>query len=670
MKQITALSIALLTSCIFSQYSHAACISGDCMDGQGTYTYADGRIYAGLWKNGMLHGQSTYTAADGATFAGLWEEGKMNGHGTFTGVDNATYIGQWKNTKYHGQGTFIWANGNKYVGQWKDHARHGQGIYTWSYGDVYAGPFKEGIRHGLATYTMADGGKYVGIWKDDKEHGKSTYYTRKGLIKNITFENGKKIKSKLILPSQAWFPKNAAKPTFAGLNKTNDIETLSELYILEDNTFCYVFIGGALDLKIAGTWQENKQQKDSILLKETKTDKNIHLALGQQLNRLDNKVSITVNGYTLKGINSPVFAVSQDDTPPTKFTPLLPEHNNRGRATYAFPLFSPAEIKYFYLGSIESSATNNESQLQVTQYKIASNDTFQIAYGTHKSHLPKALNAQFILGKLFINGEATDSKTKLFPAMVKAVQEQCIQPATQQEESSEAIGWTTLTPSKHFNLDKNMITNKPYFSKNDGEKARRPNGFNELIEEEKKLLALYNEKATKDLSTYNELLFVSKELLQRKDRKDIHIADINLKLSQLLVNTIRDGDIEAAKSQFNAFATQIHPLIKDSANRQAQHSILMAASHGAVIYGATRDESVFTTIHNTLLGTEFDIETTTNSSLVYNLACIYSLTKNKAEMLKAIRAARKMNKKSEQFLKDGDFSFYLNDSDFLDAIQS
>lgn len=692
MKQITTLPLALLTSCIFSQYTYAECISGDCingqgiyssedgvkytgqwkngeMHGQGTYTYADGRIYAGLWKNGKLHGQSTYTAADGATFVGLWEEGKMNGHGTFTGANNATYVGQWKNTKYDGQGTFISANGNKYVGQWKDHAHHGQGTYTWSYGDVYTGQFKEGKRHGLATYTKADGGKYVGIWKHDKEHGKTTYYTRKGLIKNVTFENGKKIKSSLVLPSKAWFPKNAANPTFAGLYKKKDRESLSELYILEDNTFCYAFMGGSLDLMVAGTWQKNKQQKDSIVLKETKIDKDIHLAQGQQLNRLDNKISITINGYTLRDIDSPVFAVSQDDTLPTKFKPLLPKHNRTGRATYAFSLFSPAEAKYFYLGNIDTSGSNNMSQLQVTQYEIANNDTFQIAYDTRKSRLPQTFNAQFVLGKLLINGEPTDSKTELFPAMVKAVKKQCINPATQQQENEEQIGWVTLKPSNHFYLDTNMISNDPYFSKDDGDQARRLNGINELIEDEKKILALNYEKAKKDLSAYNELLVVSKELLQRENRKDIHIVDINLKLSQLLVDTLRVGEIKSAKEQFNAYATQIHPFIKDSTNRQAQYSILVMASQGAIIYGATRDKTVFTTIFDTLLGGEFDIETTTNSTLAYNLACIYSLTKNKAEMLKAITAARKMNKKPEQFLKDGDFAFYLNDSDFLATIQ-
>ena len=33
------------------------CISGDCENGQGTYTTADGKTYKGLFKNGVFIGK-------------------------------------------------------------------------------------------------------------------------------------------------------------------------------------------------------------------------------------------------------------------------------------------------------------------------------------------------------------------------------------------------------------------------------------------------------------------------------------------------------------------------------------------------------------------------------------------------------------------------------------
>ncbi|PKG38858.1 MORN repeat-containing protein [Psychromonas sp. Urea-02u-13] len=668
MKQFTVLSLACLTSCFFSQYALAECISGDCVNGQGTYLTDDGRKYVGQWKNDTQNGLGTFTWPGGDKYVGLWEDGKMNGHGVFSGLAGWKYDGLWKNSKKDGQGTDISTDGSKYVGLWLEGERHGQGTSTYADGEIHTGLWKNGKMHGLGTYNFPSGDKIVGLWKDNIQDGQGTYYTSKGLIKNITFENGKLIQSSFTLPSKAWFPKNIDKSAFLGLYKTSNNETRSELYVLEDNTFCYTFMGGSLNLMVAGSWEQNKQQPNKIQLIETKLDNNIHLAHGYYFNRLDNKISVTINGYNLDDINTPVFALSQDNTPPTTFRPLLPQHNNIGRSTYAIPLFSPAEAKYFYLGSIETSSTDNVSQLQVTQYEIGSNDTFQIAYDTKKSRFPKTFDAQLTAAGLLINDTPTDSKTNLFPAMVTAVKDQCINPV-KQEESDETIKWATLTASNRFYLDESIISQTPHFSKDDGDEARRANGIHELIEDEKKLLAFHYEKAKKDPAAFNELLFVAKELLQREDRKNIYMTDINMKLPQLLVNALQHGDIKSAKEQFNAYNKQIHPLVKDSTNRQAQYAILVVASQGAVIYGATRDEAILTTLHDALLSVDFDIKTTKNATLVYNLACIYSLSKNKPEMLKAITAARKMNKKSELFLKDGDFAFYINDSDFLSAIQ-
>ena len=55
------------------------CISGNCVNGQGTYTYADGDKYVGEWKDDKKNGQGTYTSADGRIKKGLWENGEFVG---------------------------------------------------------------------------------------------------------------------------------------------------------------------------------------------------------------------------------------------------------------------------------------------------------------------------------------------------------------------------------------------------------------------------------------------------------------------------------------------------------------------------------------------------------------------------------------------------------------
>jgi hypothetical protein len=58
-------------------FLYAGCIEGDCFNGQGTYTWADGRKYIGQFKDGKRHGQGTYTYADGTVEHGIWEKNKF-----------------------------------------------------------------------------------------------------------------------------------------------------------------------------------------------------------------------------------------------------------------------------------------------------------------------------------------------------------------------------------------------------------------------------------------------------------------------------------------------------------------------------------------------------------------------------------------------------------------
>ena len=125
MKKLSLYAFLLL---MFCNVGFAECIKGDCNNGNGIYTYANGSKYVGEWK-----------------------DGKENGQGTYTWVSENT-----------------WFNGNKYVGEYKDGKLHGQGTYTWANGNKYIGEFKDDKRNGLGTYTFANGTVDKGIWKNNK----------------------------------------------------------------------------------------------------------------------------------------------------------------------------------------------------------------------------------------------------------------------------------------------------------------------------------------------------------------------------------------------------------------------------------------------------------------------------------------------------------------------
>ena len=75
------------------------CIKGNCTNGQGTYTFANGRKYVGERKDGKKNGQGTLTFADGDKYVGEFKNGLKNGQGTYTYPDGQKYVGEWKDGK-------------------------------------------------------------------------------------------------------------------------------------------------------------------------------------------------------------------------------------------------------------------------------------------------------------------------------------------------------------------------------------------------------------------------------------------------------------------------------------------------------------------------------------------------------------------------------------------
>ncbi|HJP38647.1 MAG TPA: hypothetical protein QF499_05880 [Gammaproteobacteria bacterium] len=91
-----------LVSCVTSAPT-PVCTAGNCVDGQGTYTYANGDKYVGEWRDNLPNGQGTLTYADGSKYVGEWKGSKANGQGTMTYADGRKMAGIWENDEYLGK---------------------------------------------------------------------------------------------------------------------------------------------------------------------------------------------------------------------------------------------------------------------------------------------------------------------------------------------------------------------------------------------------------------------------------------------------------------------------------------------------------------------------------------------------------------------------------------
>ena len=67
----------LVLGLLWCNVGFAECIEGDCDNGYGTYTFADGAKYVGEFKNDNYNGQGTLTYADGRVEKGIWENGQL-----------------------------------------------------------------------------------------------------------------------------------------------------------------------------------------------------------------------------------------------------------------------------------------------------------------------------------------------------------------------------------------------------------------------------------------------------------------------------------------------------------------------------------------------------------------------------------------------------------------
>ena len=86
---------------LLSGNAYAECIEGNCINGQGTYTYKEGYKYVGEYKDGQKDGKGTLTYPDGSKIDGEWKNSKPNGQGTFTYADGSKYVGELKYFSKH-----------------------------------------------------------------------------------------------------------------------------------------------------------------------------------------------------------------------------------------------------------------------------------------------------------------------------------------------------------------------------------------------------------------------------------------------------------------------------------------------------------------------------------------------------------------------------------------
>lgn len=195
MTKLELFPLVLLTAA--ARLLAAQCLSGDCLDGRGTYLFPSGARYVGEFRNGMMHGMGTCYYPDSSIYIGQWVEKYPHGYGIKRWPDGVEWKGQWVQgqpvdvrgalipdlyayAKSHpvaggclegdcldGWGKYIFREtGARYEGYFRQGLPHGQGIMYFPEGDWYEGAFVNGVFEGQGTYYGTDGSVQHGMWRE------------------------------------------------------------------------------------------------------------------------------------------------------------------------------------------------------------------------------------------------------------------------------------------------------------------------------------------------------------------------------------------------------------------------------------------------------------------------------------------------------------------------
>ena len=113
---------SIINNELISMYGN--CISGNCVNGYGTYLWPTGDKYIGQWKDGKKNGWGTLTCPDNSDFqkyVGEWKDDDFCGQGTLTYNDKKIFTGTLINGKKEGRGILYNANGTiEHKGKWSN----------------------------------------------------------------------------------------------------------------------------------------------------------------------------------------------------------------------------------------------------------------------------------------------------------------------------------------------------------------------------------------------------------------------------------------------------------------------------------------------------------------------------------------------------------------------
>ena len=261
---------------------------------------------------------------------------------------------------------------------------------------------------------------------------------------------------------------SAAPPEYAGSYSNNSVDTVQQLVLLEDYTFCYAVMAGSLDLLAGGRWQESINPAGGIELRQVKADRTVFPAIINETSAAQGKVTFDFHGYSFADAELAVFAVSDSENPPAVMRPLFPEGKSSWSSSYPLPAVESGKARYFFIGRATQDEGNPQQPpvLAVTAYKLESGGDVSIGFDRVQAMPLLKFHAELRDETLFLQGDSFGNRDALTAELADAVRHDCITPAFSTEQPAMQNlepGVRQLLPLRNFNLPISAVQGGPWF---------------------------------------------------------------------------------------------------------------------------------------------------------------------------------------------------------------
>lgn len=282
---------------------------------------------------------------------------------------------------------------------------------------------------------------------------------------------------------EAATPLVSAERSLVGEYVQSGRETIAQMAVLDDHTFCFAFVGGSVDLLLAGHWKLAPDGR-GIQFNEVKVPKQQFPAFATPSPGEGNN-TFEIDGYSISNAVKPVFAYSATNAEPTEFRPLFAPTHNSWAERYTLPPVPAAQARYFYIGSAEndpdapygSAARNGPKRHKVVQYELRGAGKVLVGFNAEQNLIDLSQPARMLGDTLHLGAQPLAKRRPISSERAEEAREGCIRPifalaagktptGGQEGENTnpDLKGRAELVPIKTFYVDHARIKGAPWFS--------------------------------------------------------------------------------------------------------------------------------------------------------------------------------------------------------------